>query len=183
MHDISDNIYISKRVNPLASYSFDRFLHNELAIERTATINDVRLAMYNILLSLGFSLQLNGCDYLASLAVRYIVKSNYDEQKAISDIAVSVGIDESFIVGCINGSIIRNKDFIQIASKTLDVNIPFSRISVTDAVLIVGAIFKVYFNYTVETENLEENDNPAINFTKAVLDHGKNGKKNQNTNR
>lgn len=183
MHDISNNIYISTRVNSLASYSFDRYLHNELAIERAATMNDVRLAVYNILLSLGFSLQLNGCNYLAALTTRYIVKSDYDEQKAISDIAISVGIDDSFIIGCINGSILRNKDLIKIASKTLGVNIPSDRTKVTDVVNIVGAIFKVYFNYTVETEHLEEDDNPAINFTEAVLNYGKNRKKKQNIDR
>ena len=173
MHDISDNIYIAQRVNPLASYTLDRYLHNELAVEQNADMNDIRLAVYNILLSHGFHLQLNGCRFLASLSARYIVKSDYDEQTAISDIAVSVGIDDDFIIGCINGSISRNKEFVRIACKTLGVKIPSDRTSITDVVTIIGAIFKVYFNYITDTEHFEEDDIPAINFNEAILNHGK----------
>ncbi|MDE5562120.1 MAG: hypothetical protein K2J01_00965 [Clostridiales bacterium] len=173
MHDISDNVYLINRVNPLASYTLDRYLHNEIAIERAMTLNDVKLGVYNILLSHGFHLQLNGCEFLASLASRYIVKSDYNEQKAISDIAVSMGINDDFVIGCINGSIVRNKEFIPIASKTLGVAIDPGKTSITDVVTIVGAVFKVYFNYTVDTEHFEEDDRPAINFSRAILDHGK----------
>lgn len=173
MHDISDNIYLVNRVNPLASYTLDRFLHNELAIERTVDLNDIRLGIYNILLAHGFHLQLNGCEYLASLVARYIVKSDYNEQKAISDIAIAMGSNDDFIVGCINGSIVRNKEFITIASKTLGITIPQNKTSITDVVTIIGAVFKVYFNYRVDTEHFEEDDCPAINFSKAILDHGK----------
>ncbi|MCH5155495.1 MAG: hypothetical protein J1F69_02725 [Clostridiales bacterium] len=175
MHDISDNIYLTNRDNPLKSYTLDRFLHNELAIERAASMNDVRLGIYNILLSHGFHLQLNGCNFLSSLAARYIVKSDYNEKKAISDIAVSNGTDEEFVVGCINGSIIRNKDFIPTARKTLGVEIPYEKTGITDVVTIIGALFKVYYNYTVDTEHFEEDDIPAINFSRAILNHGKKG--------
>lgn len=173
MHDISDNIYIADRINPLESYTLDRFLHNELAVERKADLNDVRLAMYNILLSHGFHLQLCGCSYLAALAARYVVQSDYDEQKAISDIAISTGIDCSYIVACIKGSILRNKEFIVVARKTLCMNIPFDKTDITDIVTIIGALYKVYFNYTVDSEHFEEDDNPSINFNRAILNHGK----------
>lgn len=172
MHDISDNIYIANRVNPLESYTLNRYLHNELEIEREAELNDVRLAMYNILLSHGFHLQLCGCSYLASLVARYIVKSDYDEKKAISDIALSAGVNEDLVVGCIKGSILRNKQFIPTARKTLNMYIPSDRISITDIVTIIGALYKVYFNYTIDTEHFEE-DVTSINFSRIVLDHGK----------
>ncbi|MDE6200909.1 MAG: hypothetical protein K2M47_03420 [Clostridiales bacterium] len=172
MHYISDNIYLINRVNPLASYTLDRFLHNELAIERAVGLNDIRLGVYNVLLSHGFHLQLNGCEYLALLASRYIVKSDYNEQKAISDIAIAIGANDDFIVGCINASIIRNKEFIPIASKTLGVAIPSDKTSITDVVAIIGAVFKIYFNYTVDSEHFDEDDCPAINFSRAILDHG-----------
>lgn len=173
MHDISDNVYIANRINPLECYTLDRFLHNEIAIERKAELNDVRLAMYNILLSHGFHLQLCGCSYLAALAARYVVQSDYDEKKAISDIAISAGIDDSYIVGCIKGSILRNKEFIRLARKTLCMNIPLDRTGITDIVTIIGALYKVYFNYTIESERFEEDDSPSINFSKAILNHGK----------
>ena len=172
MHDISDNIYIKHRVNPLASYTVNSFLHNELAIERKTEIDDVIRAVYNILLLHGFHFQLNGCKYLASLVTRYIVKSDYDEQKAYTAIALATGSSEEFVIGCINGSIMRNKEFIPTARKTLRANITLDKTSITDVVTIIGAIYKVYFNYTVDTEQLEEDDKPAINFTKAVLHHG-----------
>ncbi|MDE6293288.1 MAG: hypothetical protein K2L88_01545 [Clostridiales bacterium] len=173
MHDISDNVYIANRINSLESYTLDKFLHNELAIERKAELQDVRLAMYNILLSHGFHLQLCGCSYLAALSARYVVQSDYNEQKAISDIAISAGVDDEYIIACINGSIIRNKEFIPTARKTLGINIPPDRTSITDVVTIVGALYKVYFNYTIDNEHFEEDDNPSINFSKAVLNHGK----------
>ena len=174
MHNISDNIYLKNRVNPLKSYTLNRYLHNELAIERSATMNDIRLGVYNILLAHGFRLQLNGCDYLVSLVARYIIKSDYDEQGAISDIAVSKGASDSFVIGCINASITRNKNFIPTACKTLGVEIPSDKTSITDVVTIIGAIFKVDYNYTVNTEHFAEDDIPAINFSRAILDHGKN---------
>lgn len=175
MHNISDNIYLINRVNPLKSYSINRYLHNELAIERPATMNDVRLSVYNILLALGFHLQLNGCDYLSSLVARYIVKSDYTEQGAITDIATAKGTSNDFVIGCINASIVRNKKFITNACKSLGVNISPDKIGITDVVTIIGAIFKVYYNYIVDTEHFSEDDIPAINFSRAILDHGKNG--------
>lgn len=173
MHDISNNTYLVNRVNPLGNYTLNRYLYNELAIERAMTLNDIRLGVYNVLLSHGFHLQLNGCEFLASLAARYIVKSDYDEQKAISAIATSMGTNDDFVIGCINGSIMRNKEFIPIASKTLGIKLPPDKTSITDVVTIIGAVFKIYFNYTVDTEHFEEDDRPAINFSRAVLDHGK----------
>ena len=173
MHDISDNVYLLDRINPPSSYTLDRYLHNVLAIERAMTLNDVRLGVYNVLLSHGFHLQLNGCEFLASLASRYIVKSDYDEQKAISAIAVSMGTNDDFVIGCINASILRNKQFIPTACKTLGMAIPPDRTSITDVVTIIGAVFKIYFNYTVDTEHFEEDDRPAINFSRVILDHGK----------
>ncbi|MDE7106823.1 MAG: hypothetical protein K2O39_00700 [Clostridiales bacterium] len=107
------------------------------------------------------------------MAARYIVKSDYNEQKAISAIAISMGTNDDFIIGCIKGSIIRNKEFISIASKTLGIAIPPDKTSITDVVTIIGAVFKVYFNYTVDTEHFEEDDRPAINFSRAILNHGK----------
>ena len=175
MHDISNNIYLTNRVNPLKSYTLNRYLHNELAIEQAVSMNDIRLGVYNILLSHGFHLQLNGFDFLASLAARYIVKSDYDEQKAISDIAISRGTNDNFVIGCIKGSIIRNKRFISTARKTLGMDVPPDRTTITDVVTIIGALFKIYFNYTVDTEHFEEDDIPAINFSKVILDHGKKG--------
>lgn len=172
MHDISDNIYIKHRVNKLEGYTVNSFLHNELAIESKADIDEVVRAVYDILLSHGFHFQLNGCKYLASLATRYIIKSDYDEQKAYTAIALATGSSEEFVIGCINGSITHNKEFIPTARKTLRTNIPSNKTSITDVVMIIGAIFKVYFNYTVDSEQLEEDDKPAINFTKAVLNHG-----------
>ena len=172
MHDISDNIYIKPRVNPLESYTVNSFLHNELAIERKAEIDDIVRAVYDILLSHGFHFQLNGCRYLASLVTRYIVKSDYDEQKAYTAIALATGSSEDFVIGCINGSILRSKEFIPTARKTLHTYIPSDKTGITDVVTIIGAVFKVYFNYTVDTEQLEEDDKPAINFTKAVLHNG-----------
>ena len=173
MHNISDNIYLVNRVNPLKHYSLNRYLHNEVAIERAATMNDIRLSIYNILMAHGFHLQLNGCDYLSSLVARYIVKSDYTEQGAISDIATSNGANNNFVIGCINASIARNKKFIPTACKSLGVEISPDKTSITDTVTIIGAIFKIYFNYTVDTEHFAEDDIPAINFSRAILDHGK----------
>lgn len=173
MHDISDNIYISGMTNSLESYSIDRYLHHELAIACEATLNDIKLAVYNILLSHGFRLQLSGTDYLASLITRYIVKSDFNCKKAISDIARVAGVDDKLVVGCINGSITRSSKFIPTACKTLRIAIPADRVGINDVVAIVGALYKIYFNYTVDIEYFEEDEIPAINFSEALLDHGK----------
>lgn len=173
MHDISDNIYIKHRVNKLEGYTVNSFLHNELAIESKADIDEVVRAVYDILLSHGFHFQLNGCKYLASLVTRYIIKSDYDEKKAFTAIALATGSSEDFVIGCINGSITRNKEFIPTARKILRTNISSDNTSITDVVTIIGAVYKVCFNYTVDTEQLEEDEKPAINFTKAVLHNGK----------
>lgn len=173
MHDISDNVYIVNRNNPMDSYTVDRFLHNELAIVRDGELNDVRIAVYGILLSHGFIFQLKGCDYLALLVERYIVKSDYDEKTALSDIAAIAGADSDFVVGCIDSCVKLNKDFILTASASLSTKISPDKTSVTDVVEILGAIFKVYYNYNIYTEHFEEDDIPAINFGRIVFNHGK----------
>lgn len=172
MHDLSDNVYIQSRHNTLASYSVQSFLHNEIALERTASANDVVLAVYHVMFLHGFNVHHAGTKFLNSLVCRYLIKSDYTEHTAITAISEAYGLNEAYIVGCIQGCIRDNTKFRSVAMRTLGAkNIPCSP-CIQDVVTILGALFIIYFNFTVDDEQFTEDSRHAINFNTLVSKNG-----------
>lgn len=173
MHDISDNRYMAVRGNMFDGYSLSDFLHNEFAVERRTDINELMLAVYGSMMLNGFNMHLAGFYYLASLTARYIIKSDYNENTAITAIAEAKGTTEDYIRTCIKSCIELNVSFKATAGKALDISInDGTKLSLTDTVEILGAIFKIYYNYTVETEIMKEDKNPFVNFNRITIENG-----------
>ncbi len=172
MNDLSNNIYIHSRQNTLAAYTLQSFLHNEIALERLACKNDIALAVYDVMFLHGFNIHHVGTKFLNSLVCRYVIKSDYSEQTAITAISSAYGLDESYIIGCMQGCIRDNDKLCSIAKRTLCANNIPQTLSIQDVVTILGAIFVIYFNFTVDEERFIEDSRHAINFNTLVSENG-----------
>lgn len=173
MNDLSENIYIKSRLNGLRSYNLHTFLYGDFAVQTRATLNDVRLAVANILIAHGFHIQLRGHKLLTSLVSRYIVKSNYDETEAITAMARTYGMPVEYIISCITGAICESKDFLLRARRSLHAEIKFdAQTAITDTVNIIGAAFVIYYNYVTDEEDFEEDSEPAINYYRMFVKDG-----------
>ena len=172
MNDLSNNVYILGRQNTLAAYTLQSFLHNEIALKRPACKNDIVLAVYDVMFLHGFNVHHVGTKFLNSLVCRYVIKSDYSEQTAIAAISSAYGLDEPYIIGCIQGCIRENDKLSSIAKRTLCAkDIPQSP-SIQDVVAILGALFVIYFNFTVDDERFTEDSRHSINFNTLVSKNG-----------
>lgn len=177
MHDISDNEYVRLRVEKLREYDIDKFLNFEIAVPSASTVNGIKVAVGNILTAHGFKVQSSGHKFLTSLVARYIVKSDYDEEEAIAVIAKNHGTSAGYVKDCILGMFADNPAFTDVARVTLNHEVKFSpETAISDAVSIFGALFVIYYNYVVDTEEFSEDSDPAVNFHKVFRNYGKHEK-------
>lgn len=171
MNDLSNNPYILRRRTPLSEYTLSTFLFNEIAIERETDVNEIMLAVGELLALHGFNIHLLGYKFLTMLCTRYIVKSDYDENAAIGSIAEACGTTEKFIRDSITASIRYNSALTTVAAKSLNCPIDITNLkTINGSVEIFGALFKIYYNYTVSDESL--NETYAINYNRIDLKNG-----------
>ena len=173
MNDLSSNKYLTGRIKPLKDFTLCGYLHGEPVTARMTEKNEMFRAMNSILSFHGFRFQLRGYRYLAELAVRYIVKNEFDYEKEVGDIAYLSGTDRRFVIDNIENCIHDNEKFLPTASMSLDMNIDLNNISVVDAVEILGAVFKIYYNYITLNDTEMQDDGPAVNYHRMVLCNGK----------
>lgn len=167
MNDISDNRYIKNRKHNLRDYTVFDFLYREIAVERVTGIDKIMLVVNNILAIHKFNIHYLGFKFLASLAARYIVKHDYDQESAIAAIANNYGTSTEYVCGCIIASINNNANFLTVASKSLGQPLDIcGSVTIGDAVEIIGAVFKIFYNYKTDDENFEFDSNYVVNFNR-----------------
>ena len=172
MNDISNNKYLEGRRCCLQDYTLHDFLDHEIAVERSADLNKIMLSVGNLLSAFGFDMRLLGYKYLSAAVARYIVKSNYSDDTVLSELSRAYGLPTSFIRDNISVCIAENGRFTSLAQSILQSNID-TELSLYDAIEIIGALYKVYYNYRTDTEEFETDTDPAINYDRIVLNHGK----------
>lgn len=167
MNDISVNPYINCRKHHFRDYSICDFLYKEIAVERVTTLGNIMLVMNDILALHKFNVHFLGFKFLASLSARYVVKHDYEQSAAIDTIADNYGTSSEYVCNCIRDSIDSNTEFLTIATKTLSQPLRLTdKNKISDAVLIIGAIFKIYYNYKVCDEEFEFDSQYVVNFNR-----------------
>lgn len=173
MHDISDNKYLVLREISLQEYSIKDFLRGERALPKRVDVDKICLAIANIISMLGFNFRLTGYNFLIMLVSQYIVKHDYSESKAINSVADLCGTDQAVVSDNIVAVIKHNSDLIRIANSVLPVSVSINGTpTISETVNIIGAIYKIYYNYITDTEALPDEDNPAINLNRIVFKSG-----------
>lgn len=174
MHDISDNKYLDMRNVSLQEYSIADFLHGECVLPKRKTCERIQFAIANLLSTLRFDFRLVGYNYLIMLIARYIIKHDYSETSAIRSIAESCGTIPKVVTDNIRTVIKYNPAFGKIAACALPENFePTDDPSLTEVVETIGAMFKIYYNYTTDTEVFDEETYPSIDFNRIVFESGK----------
>lgn len=150
----------------MCDYSLQAFMHRETAVERAVDLDQIRLSIANLLALHGFNIQLAGYKFLISLITHYIVKSDYSEEATIEIISKVNGTYPKFVTDCMTSCIRNNDRFIDIAAVSLgnQVHKLPQKPTIADVVEIIGALFNIYYNYTVSDETIHYKN--AINFNR-----------------
>lgn len=172
MNDLSSDKYLDMSHVPLAEYSIEIFLHKDLTVEKRVDITQLTSAVAGMLALLKFDIRLLGFKYLTLLVTRYIVKSDYDENASLEAIAKGSGTSPNVVLDNILSSIKRNKNLAATVSKIFNRYISSSELSLQNVLEIVGAVFKIYYNYSTDDETFDYESNAAIDFNKMVFNRG-----------
>lgn len=179
MNNISDNKYLVGRVKPLKEFSLRSYLHGEPVAPRiTEKADDIFRLCCSMLFALGFKYYHPGTDYLASIVSRYIVKANFDFDSDLSDVARAYGTSEKNVEINILGTFKENDKLIPSAEKLLDTKLKPDELStVFDLTELLGACFKLYYNYNSNGEDLYLDGYPLPNYSEFGICYGKSRKK------
>lgn len=153
MNDLTANRYINYRNRKDSRFTLNSFLFETAVSEKTVDGETLLSAVRDLLAVLRFKIQLLGYKYLSRLIVLYLADSEYSEARALKQIAEYYRADTKFIYSNIALNIAANKDFPEIAAQLLNIDAESVKCNtVSDAVEIVGAIFKIFYNYSVADE-------------------------------
>ncbi len=173
MNDLSGNKYVLARKNRCRDFSLNGFLFGDYIIGKNVDYNKLSWAVRSLLATLHFGIFLSGYNYLARLVERYIIKSDYDEDASIAYLADLYAVDERYICVNIAECISLNKKFLPTAAYLLDMPLTADDcLSIGDAVEIIGALFALYYGFTVANESCCDSDDKAINYNR-LFEYGK----------
>lgn len=162
MHDISDNRFIAEFYGK-EDLSLNSFLFNGHTASKHVSYDRFYKSVYNLLATLSFNIHMTAYKYLAALAVMYLAFDRYQEDTAIEMVMDHYGVDADHLLADLRGLIERNTDFISAASRLLNTQLyPRDCTCISDVIEIIGAIFKLYYNYTVDVNELIDNSVKAM---------------------
>ncbi|MCH5162605.1 MAG: hypothetical protein J1G38_03850 [Clostridiales bacterium] len=156
MNDLSDNRFIAELCGrdelTLNSYMFNRHVP-----QRQLDVEEFYSTVYGLLAALSFNIHLSGYAYLAGLAVMYLAFDDYDENVAITAISDYYSIEDSYVIAGITELININTQLISTASHLLNTQLyPRDCSSIDDVLQIIGVVFKMYYNFTVDNNKLKK---------------------------
>ncbi len=173
MNDLSNNKYLVGRIKPLKDYNLTSYLRGEPIVPRDGDADKIFLTVCDLLALTGFKFQFTGFRYIALLTTHYLIKNEFDLNAALDDIANICGMSLGYVKANIDGILKSNKKFIHIASKILGEHLNISVPTAGDAVEILGAIYKIHYNYITADETLICDNDIAVNFHKLGVYNGK----------
>lgn len=174
MHDITNNPHLQMYYRGKADFSLNSYLFNEYVVEKHVAKSVLTDSVRNLLLKLCFDIQLSGCKYLARLVVAYYTENDYDESRTVAKLTEQYGADKNFIYASIEEAINKSDKFLSKAAHLLNSNSDRLECKcISDAVEIVAAIFKIYYNYVVDDERDDEIDAVSLLDVKRIILNGK----------
>lgn len=166
MNKQTDNRFLIRRNYFKQNLSINDFVFGGCVTEKLVSSDELLSEVRNLTSALGFNVHLSGYNYLTRLTAIYLVKDDYDEADAISMVSDYYRISVSSAVSNIVEIISENTEFLPTASYLLNTAISAEDcVYIRDAVEIIAALFKIYYNYIVEDGgDLTSEYNKAINF-------------------
>lgn len=174
MNDLSANRYLLKEPVPLDKYDLFTFFYNDLAVETRTAPSQIAFAVGSLLAFMRFDIHVFGFTLLNMLVSCYIVKPDYDLAKTVSYLADINGVSDTVAVDAMQAAISHNTHFVELARGALG-RPPIlggKTPTIAEAVEILGAIFKVYYNYTSEETVFDFELEPRINLYKIGVNYG-----------
>lgn len=154
MNDLSDNRFIAELCGK-DEITLNSFLFNGRVEKNQVDCKRFYQCIYGLLATLCFNVHLSGYKYLAGLTVMYLVNDSYNEIDAYSALSDYYGIGENDVAACIAESINVNTNFISSASHILNNQLyPRDCKYVHDVLEIIGAVFKITYNFTVDEDEI-----------------------------
>lgn len=158
MNDLSDNKFITELCGG-DDLTLNSFMFGGHKVEKWVACRHFYNSVYDMLALMSFNIHLFGYRYLTRLTAMYLACGDYDENSALADIAQHYGTDVRYVVAGITEIIDRNTDFISAASKLLHARLHTSDCRcIRDAVEILGAVYKLHYNFTVDEDELKNLD-------------------------
>lgn len=145
----SDNKYLTSSdftQKGVLNYSF-------VAPERIVNKSDALLAVGCVVALLGFNIRLTGTQLLTDFLMQYVFDKRFCYEDAVERIANASGADDAYIEGCVKACIENNEKFNRIASELLETHVTDDP-DLSDVLEIMGAVFKIYYNYTLYNDNV-----------------------------
>lgn len=170
MHDLSQNRFL-KDFRSNDELTLNSFLFNGHVAQKRVGYKRFYNSVFNLLATLSFNVHMTGYKYLVALVVQYLAFTDYEEDKAIEAVAYHYGLEIKYVLPELKGVISRNTDFISSASHLLYTQLHVNDCAnVGDAVEIIGAIFKIYYNFTVDEREFIYNDEVIVPLTRYFQD-------------
>lgn len=177
MHDISDNKYLNDKFVHISEYTLENFLCDECMYEKKTDTETIVFAISNILSLLHCDFRLLGYEFLTVLTTYYIIKKDFTVNIATKAIADACGSEPKVVTDNIIAMLDSDPYFISTAMQLLGKHIGIEAPTIADAVEIAGAVFKKYYNYATDCDELAYEANPAINFITMEFTDGTKRKK------
>ena len=175
MNDLNDNPYLIFSYIDWKHYDLNSYLFCQNAEPNDVSIDRMYFLIREMLSYMGFDMKLLGYRYLAKLLQFYLVcDDGYTLDKGLTFVSERYGIECPFVKSNIKKAIELNGKFRDLASKMLASRLSESECGeVESAVLILGAIFKRYYNCNVVGDTETEEDKIILIHKNRMLYNGK----------
>lgn len=134
---------------PLTKYMFGTFLFNEIAPKKKGTVEDVRFAVNDILLGVGFDVHLLGFGFLREAALMRITDDNISEVAVMKKLSNANSMPVKYIRACILSLIGRNKRFTGILRRIFPKEIIPLEPNISQTLSLIYTLYKKFYNYIV----------------------------------
>lgn len=174
MNDLSDNPYVIASAADLGRDDLNDYIFNHAAPQNDVTIDRMYFLIREMLAYLGFNVNLLGYRYIAKLLQYYLVNNSFSLNSGLAYVSERYGYESPFIKSNIEKAIELNDKFRTLASTMLSADLSERECGeVESAVLILGAIFKRYYNCNVVGETETEEDKILVLHKNRMILNGK----------
>ena len=174
MNDLSDNPYLIGNDIDWSHFDLNGYIFNHSVPEADVSIDRFYFLVREMLAYLKFDITLLGYRYLAKLMQYYLVCDNgLNLDNGLTFVSERYGIENAFVKSNIKKVIELNGSFRALASKMLFVTLSDEECGeVESTVLILGAIFKRYYNCNVVGDTETEEDKILLIHKNRILING-----------
>ncbi|MCH5350397.1 MAG: hypothetical protein J1F39_00315 [Clostridiales bacterium] len=174
MNDLSNNPYLIGIDVDWKHYDLNSYLFNQSTPSVDVSIDRLYFLVREMLAYLKFDITLLGYRYLAKLMQYYLVCDNgLNLDNGFTFVSERYGIECSFVKSNINKAIEVNKSFRPLATKMLSMELSEKECGeVASVVMILGAIFKRYYNCNVVGDTETEEDKILLIHKNRLLING-----------